>query len=615
MKVKGIAAWEQYVEHVIVGIAIVVFLWFGWKTYTDKVEVKVGKETLTAETIDEKLIDRADRIARGISDNANPRMDLQEPKPILQRYRDGRAASLSPKDRLLFPTLDLTADLSVNRDIVAELHLYHQPEIPAPQSVTPRQWFGTIAPQIIEETDALASLITGPPHDIGWIQIAAQFDLQNVIDVFAMGDEGTRPVPPQWYNDQIDVLDVRMERQVLGGDGSWLPPQVVGAMPDRLSYRKEIADGEIDAGRRNAILAELRARDRQVEITNPAFYALKGIEPPTMTDPDAWLGIGDEEDAEDDPLSKLRRELRQLDSTLRRFADQIRAIERSIAREQESGAGGGGSFGVGGGGSGGSSSGGSSKLEKLRQSLVRLKEQEVEARDRREEIVAELIALDEEAASEISGWSDGQLWIWGHDLDVEPGATYRYRCVVDVANPFFARKPSLYPEQHGLADQVKLASLPSDWSDAIEAQPPLQWFLLRGYPADATSRRAGDLDAGRVSAEVYRFTDGRWSKESVQVSAGQLLAAGSAFETEWFVLDLLPWLDSGEAERRADRGDWVLLQNLRTGEVRSVAPWEQAGSARLQELQEQAIEGQPIEDEGVADAGDDSGPPGMGGGR
>ena len=92
MKVKGISAWEQYVEYVVVGIAIVVFLWFGWKTYTDEVEVKVGKETLTAETIDEKLIDRADRIARGISDNANPRMDLQEPKPILQRYRDGRAA-------------------------------------------------------------------------------------------------------------------------------------------------------------------------------------------------------------------------------------------------------------------------------------------------------------------------------------------------------------------------------------------------------------------------------------------------------------------------------------------------------------------------------------------
>ena len=48
--------------------------------------------------------------------------------------------------------------------------------------------------------------------------------------------------------------------------------------------------------------------------------------------------------------------------------------------------------------------------------------------------------------------------IWAHDLDVKPESTYRYRCIVQVYNPFFGRKRQLVPQQVGLSDAFVLAS-------------------------------------------------------------------------------------------------------------------------------------------------------------
>ena len=39
------------------------------------------------------------------------------------------------------------------------------------------------------------------------------------------------------------------------------------------------------------------------------------------------------------------------------------------------------------------------------------------------------------------------MLVWTHDLSVEPGATYRYRCRVFLYNPLFARSRQLLEAQ------------------------------------------------------------------------------------------------------------------------------------------------------------------------
>jgi hypothetical protein len=206
----------------------------------------------------------------------------------------------------------------------------------------------------------------------------------------------------------------------------------------------------------------------------------------------------------------------------------------------------------------------------------------------REKLLMALRELDSSEADSIMETFGGKVWVWAHDLNVTPGNVYRYRVSIEVANPFFGRKPSLFPEQQAFADPVLLSSVPSDWSEPIEAQPPLQWFVLRAIPKGGSTTTA-TIDAGRISAEVYRFTNGVWHKDTFQVSAGQRIAAqdGSEFQTEWFVLDMLPWLDATSDHLRDHRASWVILQNMRTGATQIVSPWEQAVSSRLMDLRQQ----------------------------
>lgn len=215
----------------------------------------------------------------------------------------------------------------------------------------------------------------------------------------------------------------------------------------------------------------------------------------------------------------------------------------------------------------------------------------------RDELLKALRNLDSSEAESIMETFGGKVWVWAHDLSVTPGEVYRYRVSIEVANPFFGRKPSLFPEQQELADPVLLSSVPSDWSEPIEARPPLQWFVLRAIPKGGSMTTA-TIDAGRISAEVYRFTNGSWHKDTFQVSAGQRLAAqdGGEFQTEWFVLDMLPWLDATSDNLRDHRASWVILQNMRTGATQIVSPWDQAVSSRLKDLRLQERDSKYYED-------------------
>ena len=108
-------------------------------------------------------------------------------------------------------------------------------------------------------------------------------------------------------------------------------------------------------------------------------------------------------------------------------------------------------------------------------------------------------------AVELAGLADDLAVAWFHDLEVEPGAEYRYRVRFDVLNPFFARQLDLQEAQISLAKSMVMPTESSSWTDTV-AVPGFSQFFLTG----------GEVDASKMQAEVFCFKGGRLVVAHVQ---------------------------------------------------------------------------------------------------
>jgi hypothetical protein len=600
MKTKGINVWEQYIEYIVLVIAILVFGYFAWTTYTSKASVVKSGKTITTENVDEELIASSRNLSPKLHDSAPSPIEITAPKELLSSFEQGLVASLSPDQRVVFPRVDLTAGFAVNQDLVSELRTYVQPTVPAPERIRTHQWFATVAEAELSEVPELDTLFVGPPHDATWIQVAAEFDMDGVLEEFRKMNDAAASIPEQWFDGKVDVFDLRLERVTLQEEG-WAEPELIKVMPGRTTFRPQLEEEQINTNLRDDIVDQLRTGS-QSQVIRPPFYNVKGFSPDQVNDPESWTpsnATGEdgssEEPEEEGSIASLRKKIEEITSKYSKLEREIEELEAAIRAAQSSGSGSsdGGPMGT----DGSPNSGNSEIIKNLTKKLMLAMEERTLLAREREDLLSELRSIDNSAADDLVESFGGKIWIWAHDLAVTPGTIYKYRVSIQVANPFFGRKPSLYPEQQELADPVALVSIPSAWSEPIEAQPPLQWFVLRAIPT-GSSVASNVLDSGRIMAEVYRFTDGLWHKDAIQVAAGQLLAAqdGGEFQTEWFVLDMIPWLDATEKNLRNHRASWVILQNMRTGVTEIVSPWEQASNSRLMDLRDQERDSQYYDD-------------------
>lgn len=110
------------------------------------------------------------------------------------------------------------------------------------------------------------------------------------------------------------------------------------------------------------------------------------------------------------------------------------------------------------------------------------------------------------------------LEVWGHDINVQPGATYRYRILVGVFNPLF-RQPNLHEEQAHMRNEITLLSTPSPWSDPVVVEPELYVFLTQ-VPRDQAA-----------TFEVWRNVNSIWrNREFANVSPGSVVGDFSTIE-------------------------------------------------------------------------------------
>lgn len=602
MKSKGTSVWEQYIEFVVLGIAALVLCWFAWGALTSKIEHRQGSRVVTTGNIDEELLKAANTIHPKLQDGTPSPVDVSTYSSLLDSFNYRLQASTAPSRRVIFPDVDMTSEIDANQEVEAELRLYVTPDIDAPQDIRTQQWFGTIANSEFERVEALETVVEGPPHDTTWVQVAASFDVDEVVAAFTAATESVEAIPSQWFDEGADIFDIVLERQTLRESG-WSAPEMVEVLPGHLTYRSDIETGDIDAMEREAIIRLLRGGS-QSEIANPDFYELKGVKPTSLQTPSQWDG---EIVIEDGPTSELERDLKRIDKRIEQQEKRIVNLQDRIAKENERGRGGGGGGSpLGGGGSPGAGGKNNPKIARLEAQLQRAHQELVDLQDEKTAIELEIQQIEDEANSVEEVIMTGDVWIWAHDMDAVPGETYRYRMTVQVANPFFGHKPSLYPEQKPLADSVVMSSAKSEWTPSIEIQKPLQWFVLAATQS-GQSISPDALDSGRVSAEIFEFKDGVWTSNVIGVPVGQRLAQPRAdgFVSDWFVLDILEDV----------AGEIVLLQNVDDAEISMIKPFEVAMSQRLAQLRQQ-VKNQPTEEDEEKDSGMDpfNNPPRGGGG-
>ena len=606
MKNNSVKLWEEYIEYAALAVAILVLVWFAWGAFGTSIEVKVGKRVVTTTTVDADLIEVAKGIAPKQSDSAPSPMEIIAPDPLGVTFSNRASKNVSPNPKVVFPALDMSANVNKDQEILAELVLYATPIIAAPEDVRARQWFGTIRDSELDRVSDLLDVVDGPPYDSSWIQVDATFDIDAVVEAFEVSSEDMEAVPDRWYDGGADILDIQIQRQRLQA-GIWSEPETISLLPGHLQYRDRVEEGTIDSSEKEKIIRNLRG-GLQGEITRPAYYLCKNNQPSEDDlDPATW----------DDSIKEMTEKDRlqkKLQIHMKKISKQQKLIETIQTRIDDPSSGsGGGAPAMGGGGpmGGGGNSGGTSKRDRLQKQLANANEKMLVLFEKKQVLEDEIEAIGASEETEEEVILSGEIRVWGHDMTAIAGNTYRYRMQVQLGNPFFGHKPSLFPEQKGLAEKVTIASLQSPWSSKIEIQNPIQWFVVNARNA-GESMNPDALDSGFVTIENFAFSDGLWVQETFIVQVGQRVGKldDAGEPVDWFVLDIL----------EDAVGDLVILQHVTTGDLMTMYPSAESQKTELHLLRQQVRQQVDEEQDANPDepveppTGSPGGPIGTGGG-
>jgi len=420
-------------------------------------------------------------------------------------------------------------------------------------------------------------------------------------------------VPLAWYEGRSNIVDVVIEREQRV-NGGWTNRVQLDPLPGQFTLRPRLNQDNLNAGDRDQMLQLLADTGTRLNIVQPEFYSTRNASwyPPRMED------VEDDGEAAED-LSDEQREIRRMKRRLTALRTELSRVERRLEDlggelyPGDTGSGAGGASGGGqsappGGGLGKGDAGGEGDAQRERQDRQRL------AMTRRRDNLAEDVSrLEDELAQRgeqiapdqqddaTNPFESESIMVWGHDMDVQPGETYRYRVTVRVLNPYFKRDVHLIDEQKELAEPIYLASEPSDWSSPVTAEPPVEGFVTAANaPREQRNQQFARHDLGQAFIDAYRFYDGRWWKERFTVEPGDRIGrvksvrqdSGSSavdidFGTDWFVLDIVADLDSaGSSAGRRNAN--VLLQSITHPAVSAWrSPVRDKDSIRREQLEDQ----------------------------
>jgi hypothetical protein len=596
MKTKGISFWEQHVEHLVLGVAALVALGLiAMQFLGEPNAVTVGTTTVTPGSVNQVLQQKAEEIDAQ-SRSANVNVDAVV-KPVSETLRAQIEAPVNPPSIVAFanPRLSMGKEGPSTGD-----KPFHVGAPAAPTDVLARQYFDTLASEAVDQTPELKGIFPAAPYDATWNTIYGRFAIADMLKQFSDGGpNGEAAMPRVWFNDRVDFIDVRVEREEYV-NGQWVNPVVVDPMLGRMSFRVELKDRKVDDALRQSIVSRAAEPTVRQQVIQPPFYQTVNQvwTPPTAdgveVQPVAAVAAANltPEELELADLQRRRAELRKrLDNVIKQLQDNgcpdtppapDKPGKEPVQPKPKSG-GGGGAAAPGGGvgegtgtalGRGNGSQQNSVQCKSLWKQRTTFEKRLAQADAEIEKLQGQKPAVVEKPADEVvEDKPEDVINVWAHDLSVTPGKTYRYRMTVEVYNPLFGRKPALMREQQPLAEQFVLTSPPSEWTQPITVEPPLRVFVTNAQPANPGA--LGNIGVGNAQAEVYRFHNGRWWLERFRVQPGDRVGEAKAakggnevdYSTDWFVLDVVEGLTTDDQDIKRGFGATVVLQSLSSPEV------------------------------------------------
>ncbi len=597
MKIKGISFFEQHVEKLVLGVAVLLFLGFaGWQLLHQPNLVQVGREEVGPGAINDILEEKANEKQARLATNAASPIQLADPVRAARLFEERLDGDVSPVDRLA----QVTPGLSPRLEIVEQADKqFIEPDIPGPTEVVAQGYSDGLTDDVVNRyrdrsyPDGFQGVLNfqaGEPADIFWVSVLSVFDMSPVLDQLAAGGTGPdgealAPVPRTFYGSGLEIFGVEVQREEKV-DGVWTGLTTLDPIPGQQTVLDQLPDN-VDAATRDEWRMRLAQESFREDVLRPDFYATKNgsWSPPrvieeTTAEPGEMTEEGRRERA-------LRRQIPVVQAKVAELRDRVNTLAEEIGEDPPPAsppAGGGGGGGNEGGPSGsgnqlgsGSGGGGSrgkrdndrlqlkAKLESLKEDLAQ-RERQLDRLQREFEALAGERLEDQAAERAAEAEANKSLsTIWAHDITAVPGQTYRYRMRVRIYNPFFARKLNLMPSQAHLADELTLASEFSDWSNPVKVPTPLEFFVTEA----SVSSGIGSQGGPQANFEVYRFYDGVWRQAEFTARPGDRIGdlrrprrnqTGPTidYSTSWFVLDII---------EDPARGASVLLQNIETGEV------------------------------------------------
>lgn len=610
MKLKGINAFEQHVEKIVLGVAVVgaggIVAWQAISVPT----VKVGPKEVEYSRVDPLLESKAKDLRSRLEGESNIEIPVDGVVLAAPGFAAALDGAVSPADRLARTAPSFNGLLVKTGGSAVDVW-YYEPAVPAMEMRGVQETADALTAEAAREAvKASAVLAARPdfqkidgPKDVVWTTPFARIDLKRLRAELAgsrqQASPPLMPIPGVWYQENAYIVDVAFERREKRADGSWGPPEVVpvfAARPDELNFRARL-DGA-SAETRDEVFALLGSDENQKEILQPTFYdTVNGA----FVSPEVLAAAGGDAGGSQQDAGAIRRRLQlqtQLQDKQRRAQalradleklgglwdeeaerkkeeDRKRDAQQQKDAEKAGSKGGGGGPGGGGPGGGGPGGGGSMSGKNNAQADNDEKEARRKAEQRRTKTRAlkryetDIAALEKElgASTGVTGsavktkapalGSLDELLVWGHDLEVVPGRAYQYRCVARVYNPFFGKGNQLVQQQSdkGLASAFVMAASASDWSSEITVSPDVRFFVTRALVGD------GSLALGSAQVEVYKLLGGKWRRWESSVQPGERIgrvddrAGGEAvdFSTDFFVVDVVEDLDSARAQQAAGK--------------------------------------------------------------
>lgn len=632
---KGISIVERHFEKAALALIAAAIGGFVAWDFLSPSKAKVGGKDVSVAEIGPELKRTADAIAAA--------QEGTEVTVAIPAVPSGTEAAIAPLDRPAasgealprgMPSLASSLFSRASRPVP----LYHEPSFGPVKMLAPVAQSDGALKVAAGKDDALIAFLDRRPAgwekgdaNVIWATPAAEIDLVAIRAELERAQSDAKPprekVPLHWWQQRdraIWILDVVFEREEQQPDGSWGSPVAVESLPGIATFRGQSLPNA-------AAIAEVMRKnpDMQKRILQPPFPALAQG---TATDP----GGAQASSGESRELQTARKSLERAQEKLADVAKKLEEAGGDYADPaggdakkgkgkgkgkdggdsgsgQGAGAGSGGSKGGGGmGPTGGAGAGDSNSPKNIRLRKQLMKDRDAAAADVKR-LQDQIAALTKPAAgkpdpAKAADAGPERMIVWAHDLQVRPGALYRYRCRLLVANPFLGRKSELQEDQKKLDGPIGILSAPSEWS-SVRIRNPREVFAVEAMPGEGAS------GLGLARFEVFRLDKGLWclgrevSEVGDRVGAPGQGAGATDFTTDWYVVGVYRDL-AADAEARAKGGEsaterqmLVVLANAKDpSQIVVRRPSSDASSGERGVLGQRLPAGKPSANVGTPDA-------------